>query len=387
MQNGSKNEKLAVLIVEDDEDDFVLTRGLLEEIGDAKFDVQWSNTYEDALEKMSGSSCHFDVCLLDYRLGAQTGLELLKDARGLGSKCPSILLTGQGDHEIDVEATLTGAADYLVKGGLNASQLERSIRYAVQQRQIEEERIQHLLEQEQRSKAEAANRAKDEFLATLSHELRTPLNVMLGWVQLLKKNGKNEEIYERAIDAIERSARAQTQLVDDLLDITRIASDGFELTLVSVDMKALVEAGVDGMRPVAEDRDINLNLYSTDSPVLVSGDADRLPQVLNNLLSNAVKFTPLRGSVTVDLIETANEVVLKVTDTGKGIDADFLPHIFDRYSQETGTKTNRKGGLGLGLAIAHRIVEMHGGSITAESEGEGKGATFTVRLPKLTDPS
>jgi signal transduction histidine kinase len=257
----------------------------------------------------------------------------------------------------------------------------------VQQRQIEEERIQHLLEQEQRSKAEAANRAKDEFLATLSHELRTPLNVMLGWVQLLKKNGKNEEIYERAIDAIERSARAQTQLVDDLLDITRIASDGFELTLVSVDMKALVEAGVDGMRPVAEDRDINLNLHSTDSPVLVSGDADRLPQVLNNLLSNAVKFTPLRGSVTVDLIDTANEVVLKVTDTGKGIDADFLPHIFDRYSQETGTKTNRKGGLGLGLAIAHRIVEMHGGTITAESEGEGKGATFTVRLPKLTDPS
>src|SRR5205814_8107962 len=112
MQNGSKNEKLAVLVVEDDEDDFVLTKSLLEEIGDSRFDVQWSNTYEDALEKMAGSSCHFDVCLLDYRLGAQTGLELLKDARGRGSKCPSILLTGQGDHEIDVLATLTGAADY-----------------------------------------------------------------------------------------------------------------------------------------------------------------------------------------------------------------------------------------------------------------------------------
>jgi len=344
-----------------------------------------SKSYEDALDKMAGSSCHFDVCLLDYRLGAQTGLELLKDARGRGSKCPSILLTGQGAHEIDIEATLAGASDYLVKGDLNALKLERSIRYAVQQRQIEEERIQHLLEQEERSKAEAANRAKDEFLATLSHELRTPLNVMLGWVQLLKKNGKNEEIYERAIDAIERSARAQTQLVDDLLDITRIASDGFELKLVSVDIKALVEAGVDGMRPVAEDKDIVLNLQSTDSPLLVNGDADRLPQVINNLLSNAIKFTPLKGAVSVELSETASEAVLKVTDTGKGIDADFLPHIFDRYSQETGTKANRKGGLGLGLAIAHRIVEMHGGTITAESEGEGKGATFTVRLPKLTD--
>ena len=323
MQNGSKNEKLAVLVVEDDEDDFVLTKSLLDEIGDARFDVQWSNSYEDALEKMSGSSCHFDVCLLDYRLGAQTGLELLRDARGLGSKCPSILLTGQGDHEIDVQATLTGAADYLVKGDLNALQLERSIRYAVQQRQIEEERIQHLLEQEERSKAEAANRAKDEFLATLSHELRTPLNVMLGWVQLLKKNGKNEEIYERAIDAIERSARAQTQLVDDLLDITRIASDGFELKLESVDMKALVEAGVDSMRPVAEDKDISLNLNSTESQVFVNGDAARLPQVLNNLLSNAIKFTPLRGSVNVDLSDADDEVVLKVTDTGKGIDADL----------------------------------------------------------------
>ncbi|PYS99346.1 MAG: hypothetical protein DMF63_12065 [Acidobacteria bacterium] len=382
MQNGSKDEKLVVLVVEDDEDDFVLTKGLLDEIGDSRFDVEWSKSYEDALEKMTGSSCHFDVCLLDYRLGAHTGLELLKDARGRGGTCPSILLTGQGDHEIDVQATLTGAADYLVKGGLNALQLERSIRYAVQQRQIEEERIQHLLEQEQRSKAEAANRAKDEFLATLSHELRTPLNVMLGWVQLLKKNGKNEEIYERAIDAIERSARAQTQLVDDLLDITRIASDGFELKLGSVDMKTLVEAGVDGMRPVAQDKDIVLNLQSTGSQLLVNGDADRLPQVFNNLLSNAIKFTPLRGAVSVELSETSSESVLKVTDTGKGIDAEFLPHIFDRYSQEIGTKGHRKGGLGLGLAIAHRIVEMHGGTITAESEGEGKGATFTVRLPK-----
>jgi len=384
MQNGSKNEKLAVLVVEDDEDDFVLTKGLLDEIGDSRFDVQWSKSYEDALDKMVGSSCQFDVCLLDYRLGAQTGLELLKDARGRGSTCPSILLTGQGAHEIDVEATLTGASDYLVKGDLNALKLERSIRYAVQQRQIEEERIQHLLEQEERSKAEAANRAKDEFLATLSHELRTPLNVMLGWVQLLKKNGNNEEIYERAIDAIERSARAQTQLVDDLLDITRIASDGFELKLVAVDMKALVEAGVDGMRPVAEDKDIILSLNSVELPLIVTGDVDRLPQVLNNLLSNAIKFTPLKGCVTVDLSETASEAVLKVTDTGRGIDPDFLPHIFDRYSQETGTKTNRKGGLGLGLAIAHRIIEMHGGTITAESEGEGKGAVFTVRLPKLT---
>jgi signal transduction histidine kinase len=382
MQNGSKNEKLAVLVVEDDEDDYVLTKSLLEEIGDERFDVQWSKTYEDALEKMSTNGCHYDVCLLDYRLGAQTGLELLKDARGMGSQCPSILLTGQGDHEIDVQATLLGASDYLVKGDLNASQLERSIRYAVQQRQIEEQRIQHLLEQEERSKAEAANRAKDEFLATLSHELRTPLNVMLGWVQLLKKNGKNEEIYERAIDAIERSARAQTQLVDDLLDITRIASEGFELNLESVDMKALVDSGVDSMRPVAEDRDIILNLQSTDSQVLVNGDAARLSQVLNNLLSNAIKFTPLRGAVSVELSETEFDVILKVTDTGKGIDADFLPHIFDRYSQEIGTKANRKGGLGLGLAIAHKILEMHGGTITAESEGEGRGSTFTVRLPK-----
>ena len=381
MQNGSKNEKISVLVVEDDEDDFVLTKTVLDDIGDAAFDVEWSQTYDEALEKLSGSSCSYDVCLLDYRLGAHTGLELLRDARLRGSKCPSILLTGQGDREIDVEATRTGAADYLVKGELNAPQLERSIRYAVQQRQIEEERIQHLLEQEERSKAEAANRAKDEFLATLSHELRTPLNVMLGWVQLLKKNEKNEEIYERAIDAIERSARAQAQLVDDLLDITRIATNGFVLKVKPVDLKALVDAGVDSMRPVADDRDVKLELSSPGSEVLLNGDPDRLQQVLNNLLSNSIKFTPIRGSVRVDLIASDFEAILKVTDTGKGIDAQFLPHIFDRYSQENDTKTNRKGGLGLGLAIAHRIVEMHGGTIKAESDGEGKGSAFTVRLP------
>jgi signal transduction histidine kinase len=237
-----------------------------------------------------------------------------------------------------------------------------------------------------RLQAEAANDAKDEFMATLSHELRTPLNVMLGWVHLLRKNGDNEEIYAHAVDAIERSARTQTQLVDDLLDIARIKNDSLTLKMKRLDVATIIEPAAMGLRPVAEDRDISLEITVPDSPCIVQGDADRLQQVVNNLLSNAIKFTPLRGSVKVSLERIDSRCIITVTDTGKGIDPEFLPFLFDRYSQSKDATSGRKGGLGLGLAIARRIVEMHKGSIRAESEGEGKGSTFIVELPLDRSP-
>jgi signal transduction histidine kinase len=292
-----------------------------------------------------------------------------------------ILLTGQGDREVDNMAMKAGAADYLVKGQISADSLERSVRYAIQQRQFAEERLNLLREQEARALAEQANNAKDEFLATLSHELRTPLNVMLGWVQLLRKNGRSEEVYERAIDAIERSARAQTQLVDDLLDIARITNDNLQLTMRTFDLVSVIEPAATGLRAVAEGKKVSLDVDTRVESCQVMGDADRLQQVVNNLLSNAIKFTPEGGVVRLTLTRADDTCTITVTDSGKGIDPEFLPHIFDRYSQSSDAKAGRKGGLGLGLAIAQRIVQMHGGSISAHSEGIDKGATFTVVLP------
>ena len=374
-------EKLKVLLVDDDEDDYLLTKDLFTDIDPDGYDVEWLGSYDAAVNRNAPDA--FDVCLLDYRLGRNTGLELLSELRSQRYNCPIILLTGQGDREVDNMAMKAGAADYLVKGQISAEKLERSIRYAIQQRQFAEERDRLIREQAARAQAEAANEAKDEFLATLSHELRTPLNVMLGWVQLLRKNGDNEEIYQHAVDAIERSARTQTQLVDDLLDIARINNDTLELTMKRLDVATIIEPAATGLLPVAEDRDITLKVELPDSSCFVHGDPDRLHQVVNNLLSNAIKFTPVKGSVSLSLAKVDSRCVIKVTDNGKGIDAGFLPFIFERYSQSKDTTSSRKGGLGLGLAITRRIVEMHNGTIKAESDGEGKGATFIVELPTV----
>jgi signal transduction histidine kinase len=379
MQAGDKESKLKVLLVDDDEDDYQLTKALFSDISPDRYEIEWIDSYDAAIMRRSPED--FDICLLDFRLGTYTGLELMSELRKQSYKCPMILLTGQGDREIDNMAMRAGAADYLVKGQISADNLERSVRYAIQQQRSAEERVRLTREQEAREQAEAANRAKDEFLATLSHELRTPLNVMLGWVQLLKKNGRSEEIFERAIDAIERSARAQTQLVDDLLDIARIANDTLTLTMRTFDLATVIAPAADGLRPVADGKSISLKVELTDEACIVLGDTDRLQQVVNNLLSNAIKFTPEGGSVTLALTKNGARCTISVTDTGKGIDAEFLPQIFDRYAQSKDTKQSRKGGLGLGLAIARRIVEMHGGSISAASDGEDKGATFSVELP------
>ena len=383
MKTTEMSDTLKVLLVDDDEDDYLLTKALFADISPDGYEIEWLNSFEKAVGL--GAPDRFDICLLDYRLGTNTGLDLLSELRAQEYRCPIILLTGQGDREIDNLAMKAGAADYLVKGQINADGLERSVRYAIQQRESAEERVNLIREQEARARAESANRAKDEFLATLSHELRTPLNVMLGWAQLLKKNGRNEEIYDRAIDAIERSARMQTQLVDDLLDIARISNDSLQLTMRTLDLASVIEPATNGLRPLAEDRDISLIVNLTQEACVMVGDQDRLQQVVNNLVSNAIKFTPVRGSVTLTLEKSGRRCAISVTDTGKGIEAEFLPFIFDRYAQSEDTKSSRKGGLGLGLAIARRIVEMHGGVIRAASDGESKGSTFTVELPLESD--
>ncbi|WP_240359549.1 PAS domain-containing hybrid sensor histidine kinase/response regulator [Pyxidicoccus trucidator] len=248
-------------------------------------------------------------------------------------------------------------------------------------RRVEQEREALLArEQEARAQAEEANRIKDEFIATVSHELRTPLSAMLGWVQILRAGTLLPEKRERALETIERNARAQAQLIEDLLDVGRILSGKFKLAVEPVRVGAVVEQAIETVRPAAEARDIRLQA-ALDSTSSVMGDAMRLQQVVWNLLSNAVKFTPKGGRVQVFVERRESSVDITIADTGQGITREFLPHVFERFRQADGGTTRRVGGLGLGLSIVKHLVEAHGGTVTASSEGEGLGATFVVRLP------
>jgi PAS domain S-box-containing protein len=250
-----------------------------------------------------------------------------------------------------------------------------------ERKQAEQERERLLqLEGAARQQAEEASRLKDEFLATLSHELRTPLTAMLGWVQILRAGRLPPDKRERALETVERSARSQAQLIDDLLDISRILAGKLRLEVAPVELRSVVEAVLETVRPAAAAKDLRLQA-TLDSMALVMGDSQRLQQVVWNLLSNAVKFTPRGGHVRV-LVERQDSFVdITVADTGQGILPEFQPHVFERFRQADGGSTRVHGGLGLGLSIVRQLVEMHGGTVSVFSEGEGQGASFTVRLP------
>ncbi|NQE33029.1 Sensor histidine kinase TmoS [Microcoleus sp. IPMA8] len=251
-------------------------------------------------------------------------------------------------------------------------------------KQAEAER-EKLLQQEQtaREAAETANRIKDEFLAVLSHELRSPLNPILGWSKLLQQGKLGAAKTASALASIERNARLQSQLIDDLLDISRILSGKLRLNAMSVDLNMVISAALETVRLAAEAKSLQIQTTFSPGIGMVMGDSGRLQQVVWNLLSNAVKFTPQGGQISVRLTQTGSYAQILVTDTGKGINPEFLPYVFEHFRQEDGAITRKFGGLGLGLAIARQIVELHGGKIWVESSGEGQGATFTVELPLL----
>ena len=251
-----------------------------------------------------------------------------------------------------------------------------------------EAELSRLLERERaaRGEAEAANRSKDEFLAVLSHELRTPLNAVLGWARILGTTLQNPDVVRRAVETIERNAQLQAQLIDDLLDVSRIVAGKLALDAAPVDLAAVIEDAVQSVGTAAAAKGVMVSVQAEPIPPLV-GDAARLQQVVWNLLSNAVKFTPHGGRVTVRLSGAGDVAEIAVMDTGRGIEPKFLPHVFERFRQADSSTTRGEGGLGLGLAIVRHIVERHGGSVHADSGGPGTGATFTVRLPRRDPPS
>jgi PAS domain S-box-containing protein len=236
-------------------------------------------------------------------------------------------------------------------------------------------------EQTARAQAEAANQTKDEFLAIVSHELRSPLNAMLGWARVLRSGGVDEETQRHAVRVIEQSAEMQSRLIEDLIDSARIASGQLRIETRPINLNPVIQSAVDTVHPAAESKGVEIRTDLDMQAGIITGDAERMQQIVSNLLSNAVKFTPKGGRVEAKLSRQDPWVTMTVRDTGRGIKADDLPFIFDRFRQAESSSPRRAGGLGLGLSLVKNLVELHGGRITAESAGEGKGATFTVNLP------
>ncbi len=379
---------MRILLIDDNPDDRALARRVLERDFP---DVETWEAFDPSSLDQALEEDDFDAVVTDYQLRWSDGLEVLRRVKEGTPDCPVIMFTGTGTEEVAVEAMKSGLDDYIVKSPQHYGRLPIAVRSALaraEQRRYTaslESRLQTMLDRERtaRAAAEAASLMKDEFLATLSHELRTPLNAIVGWTHLLRSGTLSGEKLQRAVETIERNAYAQARLIDDLLDVSAIVSGKMSLEVRPVELAKVVEAVLEGVRPAADAKGIRLQVALDPDAGPVPGDAARLQQVVWNLLSNAVKFTPVGGRVRVGLERRGGHARLSVHDSGVGIEPDFLPHVFEPFRQADSGTTRAQGGLGLGLAIVRRLVELHGGSARAESDGPGQGATFVVDLPLL----
>jgi signal transduction histidine kinase/ActR/RegA family two-component response regulator len=311
-------------------------------------------------------------------------LEALKE-QPTWSELPLIILTSGGESRLAKLLDLVAAAAgnvTLLERPMSKATLLRSIHVAVSSRRRQYQ-VRDLLMQEQvlRREAETANQSKDEFLATVSHELRTPLNAILGWATLLTRGGLDDAMVARAIGAIQHNAKVQAQLIEDLLDVSRIISGKLRLNVKAIQLISVIQAAVDSVHPAFEAKGVQLEMVWDAASVRIVGDENRLQQVFWNLLSNAMKFTPKGGRVQITVKRIESQARIIVSDTGEGITPEFLPQVFEPFRQADGSITKGQGGLGLGLAIVRRLVEMHGGAISVMSGGRGQGATFTVSIP------
>ena len=391
-----------VLLIEDDEDDYLLTKDLFADLPGYRYAIDWVSTYDEGVE----AACRgdHDVCLLDYRLGARTGLEMLADLGCRRCTVPTILLTGQGEWEIDRQAMAAGAVDYLDKSRLDPTLLERSIRYAirhkryeaelerkVQERTYELNRINGILRQEVAVRARAedalrdADRRKDNFLATLGHELRNPLAPIRNSLEILRLAPPTPDLVARVRVMIERHAAHLARLVDDLLDVSRVTRDKIRLEVERLALADVLDPAVEQTRSLLDQAGVTLVCLPVDPALRVDGDRVRLVQVVANLLNNAAKFTDSGGTVTLSAGRTGSHVEIRVRDTGVGLPPEVMGELFDLFSQVNRTLQRSQGGLGIGLALVRRLVEMHNGTVEAHSDGPDRGTEFTIRLPSPAD--
>lgn len=385
----------ARLLVVDDEESVALT--VSEVLRLEGYDVAMVLSGEEAVARLQ--ELQYDLVLTDLHMEGGDGISVLAEVRRSTPLTIAIVLTGFASLESAIAAMRQGAYDYLIKPciiddlkhtiqrGLdhrrlmmaeqearsNLEQLNRELERRVDERTSELQQVNEELER--------ANRAKDIFFATLSHELRTPLTPILGWAKLMRSAKADAPLIAQGLDAIERNARLQTRLIDDLLDVSRIVSGKLHIDKEPTDLRAIVEAAIETVREKAITGGVELDIALPAAPLIVQGSPVRLQQIVWNFLSNAVKFTETGGRVSVKLNRRGDEAFVIVSDTGAGIEPGFLPQVFNPFSQADGSLTRQQGGLGLGLAIVHKLAELHGGWVRAESEGLGKGARFTFALP------
>jgi signal transduction histidine kinase len=404
------NESVKFLLVDDLDENLLALEALLRREG---LELLRAKSGPEALELLLVHD--FALALLDVQMPGMNGFELAELMRGTERtrRVPIIFLTAIATDELRCfRGYEAGAVDFLIKPiapHVLRSKAEVFFELYRQRQQvacqrdelrrIAEERERLLAREKQaREQAEAATRAKDEFLAVISHELRSPLNAILGYNRMLRRNSKDSGLLNKSCDIIERNARLQLQLIEDLLDTARIISGKLRMEMRLMDIVPVVNDALDVVRPAAEAKGVQLRIAeegdtlgeesairnpqsANEESSIVLGDATRLQQVVWNLLSNAIKFTPKGGRVELWVGRDAEQFRIFVSDTGKGIEPEFLPHVFDRFYQADGSSTRRHGGLGLGLALVKSLVELHGGEVKVESEGSGRGSTFTVMLP------
>lgn len=361
---------IRILIVEDDEDDYVLTADLLRQADAFRFDIEWAA--EPLVARNLFSENRHDLCLMDYRLGIEVGVNLVRNALQLGFTAPIIMLSGQEDTGVEIEAAAAGAVDYLAKNNLGSEQLLRAIRYALARSEIQAERF-------ERVRAETENRSKSEFLAVLSHEIRTPLTAIIGYTELLiHRHRQVDSDLARKLQIIRRNGDHLLNLLNDTLDLSKIEAGKFEIDITRFELGPFMMNVLGLVRAMADAKHLTLQLTPAQPlPRYIHSDEMRLRQILLNLLANAIKFTET-GSVEVQIELKGTLLAFHVLDTGKGISSANLDAIFSPFTQLTPGQTP---GTGLGLTISRKLAEKLGGSISAHSR-EGKGSRFTV----LVDP-
>ncbi len=398
-----RDRPVRILLVEDDEDDFVLTRDLLADIPDGQFQLDWVSDVDQALEEMCRNK--HDLFLIDYGLGRLDGLSLLRSAVERGCTAPIIILTGHGRRAIDLGAMQAGAADFLEKSRLDSALLDRSIRYCLQQKHHADElerRVQQRTaelaqanrslqaEIQERARVEEAlrlaDRRKNEFLAVLAHELRNPLVPIRNALEIMRLMGNEPSVVETNRALIERQIRQLVRLIDDLVDVSRISRGTIQLKRESTDLGRVIASAIENARPHIDHAGHELIVSSPEEPIIIHGDLTRLTQIFQNLLNNAARYMDPGGKIWIAGEQSNGQVVVRVKDEGIGIPPEMLEQIFEMFAQVERPPEHARGGLGIGLSLVRTLVELHGGSVTAHSEGPGQGSEFVVRLPMARAP-